>query len=325
MVGNPCETFLCHTKLNDDYKPPRGRVIHMLQDGNMHEKDIVQRCINSGYQVLHSCMDKQLELHIQLNSTLNISGHPDGVLVCGTKTFDLDRADSHFKFGKSSYLLEVTAPNNTNFARLEKEGLEEQNYQKYVQSQLYMLADEVNNHDCILVAKNKNTTALYEEGISFRPEVITALIERLERVNSYVKRGSLSDYRCNDGRMKWCRYHALCFDRDVEPSIISAGILNGRSLKEVDQLKGLAAMWHKGKDLESESEELIEEVRTEFERIIADYGAEGIVIDDVKAKMTESHSTKCDYATLKLKAPELYDEVVTTKPTGYVRVTGMRG
>lgn len=60
MVGNPCETFLCHTKLGHKYTPPRGRVKHMLEDGNLHEKDIVQRCINAGYQVLHSVLISNL-------------------------------------------------------------------------------------------------------------------------------------------------------------------------------------------------------------------------------------------------------------------------
>ena len=318
MVGNPCETFLCHMQLNDDYKPPQGRIMHMLNDGKVHEKDIVERCIASGYQVLHSCLDKQLELSIHLTDKLSVSGHPDGILICGKKTFDLDRYDPNFKFNLPSYLLEITAPNHYAFARLVRDGLESQNYQKFVQTQLYMLA--INDKNCVLVAKDKNNTELYEEGISFQSRVIDDLIARLDRVNTLVKKGKLSDYRCDDARKKWCRYRKLCFDRIEDAPLTTQGVLDGRTLKEVTQLLGISAMWHRGKDLEDESEELIEEARMELQQIVEDYGAEGIVIDDIRGKLINSTSRSCDYKTLQQKAPDLYDEVVTTKTKHYIDV-----
>jgi len=144
MVGNPCETFLCHTRLESELaEPVKGRVNHMLEDGKLHEEDIVRRCIAAGYEVLHSCLDKQLELKISINKNVVVSGHPDGILKCGKLGFDLDRADPLFKFNRPCYLLEITAPSTTNFALLVKDGLKIQNYQKYIQTQIYMMSDRV--------------------------------------------------------------------------------------------------------------------------------------------------------------------------------------
>lgn len=322
MVGNSCETFLCHMQLNDDYKPPQGRVKHMLDDGKVHEKDIVERCIASGYGVSYSCLDKQLELQVTLEPGLTISGHPDGILICGEKTFDLDRYDSNFKFNLSSYLLEITAPNHYAFARLVRDGLESQNYQKFVQTQIYMSV--IDDKNCVLVAKDKNNTELYEEGISFQPRVIDDLIARLHKVNDLVKQGKLPDYRCDDARKRWCRYRKLCFDRIEDTPLTTKGILDGRTLKEVTQLLGISAMWHRGKDLEAESEELVEEARQELQLIIEDYGAEGVAIDDIRGKMIDSTSRSCDYVLLQQKAPDLYDEVVTSKPKRYIDVRRVR-
>jgi len=324
MVGNPCETFLCHTRLNSELgEPIKGRVSHMLEDGNLHERDIVKRCVDSGYKVLHSYREGQLALKIPLTDKVSITGHPDGILWCGTKTFDLDRVDPLFKFGCRYYLLEVTAPNHYAFQRVVKDGLKEQNFQKYVQIQLYLMSDKIKEYgdSCVCVVKNKNTTALYEEGIAFRQQYIDELVERLGRVDELTKKGLISDYRCNDSRKNWCRYHKLCFDKVDVVTTTTTGVLDGRSLKEVDQLLGMAAMWKRGKDLADEGKELVEEAREEFQKVIADYGAVGLVIDDVKAKMIDGTSKSVDYDTLKLRAPDLYNEVVIVKPTRYVRVT----
>lgn len=325
MVGNPCETFLCHTRLNSELgEPIRGRVSHMLEDGNLHERDVVKRCVDSGYKILHSYREGQLTLKIPLGDKLSVSGHPDGILWCGSKTFDLDRVDPLFKFGCRYYLLEVTAPNHYAFQRVVKDGLKEQNFQKYIQIQLYLMSDRVKeytNGGCVCVVKNKNTTALYEEGVAFHQENIDELMERLERVTSLTKQGRISDYRCDDSRKSWCKYHKLCFEKVDFVSTATKGILDGRSLKESEQLFGVAAMWRRGKILAKEGEELVEEAREEFRKVIEDYGAEGLVVDDVKAKMIDSTSRSCDYDTLKLKSPDLYNEVVIVKPTRYVRVT----
>jgi hypothetical protein len=178
----------------------------------------------------------------------------------------------------------------------------------------------IDDKSCVLVAKDKNNTELYEEGISFQLRIIDDLIARLHRVNNLVKQGKLSDYRCDDARKRWCRYRKLCFDRVEDTPLVTQGILDGRTLKEVTQLLGISAMWHRGKDLEAESEELVEEARMELQQIVEDYGAEGVVIDDIRGKMIDSTSRSCDYKLLQQRAPDLYDEVVTTKPKRYIDV-----
>lgn len=323
MVGNPCETFLGHMRLGHEYKPIQGRVKHMLEDGNLHEHDIVKRCEESGYKVLHSYRDRQLTLKIQLRDNLVISGHSDGILWCGSRPFELDRVDPHFVQGCKYYLLEITAPNHFAFARAVQHGLFVQNFQKYIQIQLYLMSDKVKEYtkgDCVCVVKNKNTTALYEEGISFHPELIDQLVERLDRVEALAVHNEVSSFRCNDERQFWCRYNKLCYDNVVPTSVAVSGILNGRSLKEAEELSGIISMWKRGKDLSSEGKELVEESRMELLRIVEEYGAKGLTFDDVKAVMIDSTSRNTDYDTLRAKAPDLYDEVVSVTPKRYIRV-----
>lgn len=318
-----CETFLCHLRLGHPALPFTGRVRHMLDDGLMHEHDIVNRIRSKGFKVLHSYSEGQMLVHCYDKDGLIIVGHPDGILDAEPHRFDLDYADEHFQPGRRFYGLEVTAPNHFAFLRVERNHLREEMERKFAQIQMYLNSEELRTYcDCMVaVIKNKNTSALYEEGISLDTRVVDDIVEKLKRASDFVSRTQVSPFRCDDWRRYYCRYRELCFGEVVsEVSISGAEILEGESLSEAEQLLEGAQLWLKGKSLEDDAKELIEEARALFSDTIAEYGAKGLTVSQVKAMMVDSMRRVIDLDILKQRYPEVYEQMVVDKPSRYLRV-----
>ncbi len=320
-----CETFLCHQRLGHEPTSLTGRVRHLLDDGVTHEHDIVNRLRGAGIKVLHSYDEGQLE--IQCSSNPLVTGHPDGVLdVPKGLSRDLDYADEDFKFDGRFYMLEVTAPSHFTFLRLQRSHMREILWRKFVQIQMYLNSVEMRSFSnyCIVEVKNKNTSDLYEEGVSLNNDVVSATLEKLKTVEHLVSHGQMTEFRCNDWRANYCRYKHLCFGEVELPSALeSQDILRGESLSEAEQLKEVADVWRKGKLLKLEGEDLIADSRDQFSEIIRQYECRGLTIDDVKALMIDvGINRRVDYDLLKSKHPEVYDAVVNESVRqSYVRVT----
>jgi len=320
-----CETFLCHVRMGHESESFSGRVRHMLDDGVTHEHDIVTRLRTSGIKVLHSYVEGQ----IGVQCASNVTGHPDGILdvtMTMTSSLMLDYADESFKTGQRFYLLEITAPNHFTFLRLKRSHLREILWRKYVQIQMYLNSEEVSSFgNCaIAIVKNKNTSELYEEGISLDNALISDTLEKLKRVEDLVLKGKISEFRCSDWRRGYCRYRHLCYDDAVLPSLLeSQDILRGESLNEAEQLKEAAEVWRKGKLLKLEGEDLIAETRELFQEVIGQYGCAGLTIEGVRALMIGVGITRrADYDLLKNKYAKVYDEVVSESPReSYVKVS----
>lgn len=318
-----CETYLCHVRLGHESLPFTGRIRHMLSDGVTHEHDIVDRLRAAGIGVLHSYTEGQAKVHCT-DSPL-VSGHPDGVLdIPSRDEFALDYADE--KFSSSRFmLLEVTAPNHFTFLRIKRSYMREILWRKFVQIQLYLNSEEIRSYgNCaVAIVKNKNTSELYEEGISLDTSVIDDVLEKLKRVEDLVSRNKVSEFKCNDWRRSYCRYRHLCYG-DAEPiTSVTGDVLNGESLSEAEVLKEAAEVWQKGKLLKLEGEDLIADSREQFAEIIRQYGCRGLTMQDVKAFMVgEGVSRRTDYDLLRSKHSKVYDEVVTESVRdSYVRVT----
>lgn len=318
-----CETFLCHLRLGHPALPFTGRVRHMLDDGLMHEHDVVDRIRGKGFKVLHSYSEGQLLVYCYDKGGLGVIGHPDGILDVEPHRFDLDYADEHFQPGRRFYGLEVTAPNHFAFLRVERNHLRSEMWRKFVQIQMYLNSEELRSYgDCLVaVIKNKNTSALYEEGISLDTRVVAETVEKLKSVTDLVSRNQVSPYRCDDWRRHYCRYRELCFG-EVVPEVVpaTAGILEGESLSEAEQLLEAAQLWLKGKGLEDDAKELIEEARALFGDTIAEYGAKGLTVGQIKAIMIDSSRRSIELDILKRKYPEVYDAMVEEKLSRYLRV-----
>ncbi len=300
----------------------------MLDDGMLHEHDIVDRIRSKGTKVLHSYSEGQMLVHCYDEGGVAVLGHPDGVMDVTQPSFELDYADEEFRFGGRYYGLEVTAPGHFNFLRLERSHMRSELWRKFVQIQMYLNSEELRAYsDCmVVIAKNKNTSALYEEGISFDMSVVTDVIEKLKRVGDLVFHNQMSSYRCADWRRHYCRYRELCFgipEEVVSPGELR-GILEGESLSEAEQLLEAADLWVKGKSLEVDGKELIEEARALFGDTIAEYGAKGLTVGPAKAQIVVPVTPRksIEYDILKQKYPEVYDAVVTEKvPDTYLMVS----
>lgn len=328
QVGQ-CEAFLCHQRLGHAALPLPGRVKNVLKDGRMHERDVVTQLINKGIEVKHSCLDGQIEVCCFRDPY--VLGHPDGIMrvpeslvLDMSKGFALDYADETFKPGRFC-LLEITAPEHFTFLRLQKSHLREILYVKYVQVQMYLNSPEVRSYgNCAVVeVKNKNTSALYEEGVSLDGQVVEYEITKLRRVEGLTTSGKVSEFRCDDWRRSRCRYRQLCFgEEELTPiSLVTLGILKGETLKEAETLKSVADVWRRGKEMKDEGDGMVQDSREQFREVIEDYGCKGLTIDDVRAMMVDSTTKSCDYELLKQKYPDVYNEVVSSKKSRYVRVT----
>ena len=320
-----CEAFLCHLRLGHSALPLTGRVRHMLDDGLMHEHDIVNRLRSNGIKVLHSYSEGQMLVHCYDKDGISIVGHPDGVLDSVGGPIELDYADEKFRFENRYYGLEITAPNHFGFLRVEKSHLRSEMWRKYVQIHMYLNSEEFRAYsDCmVVVIKSKNTSALYEEGVSLDHLVVTDTIEKLKRVGDFVSRSQVSPYRCDDWRRHYCRYRELCFGEVVLSDVSRSGILEGESLAEAEQLLEASQLWLKGKSLEDDGKELIEEARALFGDTIAEYGAKGLTVGQVKAMMVEPVTPRksLEFDILKQRYPEVYDVVVMEKmPDSYLMV-----
>lgn len=176
---------------------------------------------------------------------------------------------------------------------------------------------------CIVEVKNKNTSDMYEEGVSLDMLVVDETLEKLKRVEDSVAQGKMSKFRCSDWRRNYCRYKDLCFEEmDLPSALETQDILRGESLSEAEQLREVAEVWHRGKLLKLEGEDLIEDSRSQFSEVIQQYGCKGITIEDVKALLIDAGiNRRVNYDLLKSKHPEVYDAVVKESlRQAYVRV-----
>jgi len=318
-----CETYLCHERLGHSALPFTGRVRHMLDDGVTHEHDIVDRLRAAGISVLHSYVEGQAEVCCSQDPL--VVGHPDGILdVLEGREFALDYADENFSLSRFM-LLEVTAPNHFTFLRLERNHLREILWRKYAQVQMYLNSEEIRSYSncAVAIIKNKNTSALYEEGISLDTKVVSDTLEKLKRVEELTLKGSVSKFRCDDWRKNYCRYKHLCFGEEEQITPVGGDILKGESLSEAETLKEAAEVWRRGKLLKLEGEDLIADSRDQFAEVIRQYGAKGLVIDEVRALMiAEGLNRRTNYELLKQRYPDIYSEVVSeVVREAYVRVS----
>lgn len=322
-AGELCEAYLCHMRLGHQPLKMPGRIRHLLDDGNMHEKDIVNRLINNGFDVVHTGED-QMYVHCVNQDGIIINGHPDGMLRdVPDELHNLDWADEHFSWDNEYQLLEITAPNAFAFKKYFQEHLRGVNWRKFVQTHLYLGSEELrDNMRCaVVIVKDKMTSSLYEEGLTFDKSVIVQTVEKLKRVNELVAAGKVASMRCSDWHKNSCRFRHLCFGDDaIEEVPIGVGFLDADKLLESVELREALDSYVQGKEFESTGKEMTEQARDYIGELIDQYFAEGIFIGKAKAKWTNSSWSGIDTETLKRLYPKVFEEVHIVKPTRFVSI-----
>ena len=327
-VGELCEAYLCHVRLGNQPAKMPGRIRHLLDDGGLHEKDIVNRLKQGGFDTLYTG-DDQLYVHC-VDGDVRINGHPDGLLRNIPEDLRrLDWADERFSWDSVYYLLEITAPNTFAYQRYSQEHLRGVNWRKFVQTHLYLGSEELRDkaHCAVVVVKNKMTSALYEEGLTYDKSIVDTTVEKLKRVEELVARNEVSSMRCSDWHKDNCKFRHLCFaENEVEDRTLPThGFLDADKLLEAQQLREALDAYVQGKEYESLAKELNEESRRYFGEIIDQYDAEGIFVNQRKVKWTNSSWSGIDTETLKLKYPDIYEEVHIVKPTHFISVGRGKG
>ncbi len=321
-VGESCEAYLCHIRLGSEPLPMRGRVHHLLDDGGLHELDIVRRLRSGGLDVLYSGKD-QLYVHC-VKGDISINGHPDGVLRRVPKELrSLDWADEHFSWDNGFHMLEITAPNTFAFKRYQQEHLRGVNYRKFVQTHLYLGSEELSEwmRCAVVVVKDKMTSVIYEEGLTFDKVVVDQTVEKLKRIEDLASGGKVSSMRCTDWHKDSCRFRHLCFlETGEDRTPPTAGFLDADKLLEASLLREALDAYVQGKEYMGLGKEMSEESRNYFGEIIDQYDAEGIFVDERKIRWVDGSWSGIDVELLKRLHPRVYKKVCISKPTRFVSV-----
>lgn len=321
-AGELCEAYLCHVRLGHAPLPMKGRIRHLLDDGNVHEDDVIARLKNGGLDVLHTG-DSQLYVHCVDEDGIRINGHPDGVLrSIPVSLRTLDYADEHFSWGSTFHLLEITAPNHFGFMRYYQEHLRGVNWRKFVQTNLYLGSKELRDSmKCaVVIVKDKMTSVLYEEGLTFDESIVDQTVEKLKRVEELVANNHVSSKRCNDWHKNTCKFRHLCFAESEDVEEVRTGFLDSDKLLEAQQLREALDSYVQGKEYEALGKELTEDARAYFGEIIDQYSVVGLFVNQRKIKWTNSSWSGIDTDLLKVKYPDVYNEVHITKPTKFITV-----
>ncbi len=326
-AGEECEAYLCHTRLGHQPLPMKGRIRHLLDDGNVHEDDVVARIKNGGIDAQYTG-DNQLYVHCVNEDGVIINGHPDGLLHKVPEDLrKLDWQDENFSWDSDWHLLEITAPNTFSFSKYYTAHLRGVNWRKFVQTHLYLGSEELcDRMRCaVVVVKNKMTSELYEEGLSYDKTVVTQTIEKLKRVQDYVARGEVSPMRCSDWHKDTCKFRHMCFsEEDLATRTPLEGLLDADKMLESRELHEALDSFMRGKEFLEVGKDLTEEAKAYFADILDSYGKQAVLIGQRKAKWTDSHWSGIDSDTLQLKYPVVYDEVHITKPTHFISVVAAR-
>lgn len=211
--------------------------MYEMEDGHIHELDVVTQLLQAGYEVQHAG-DDQLSIELRLPSGKRVPGHPDGIIS------GLDFMVPH--------LLEVKAMSATRFIdcykQMEKHcyddegrwlgpetnglGLKNAHYSYWLQMQAYMHVLDLKAGFIVCKAKDSSIVRqrlrkgsairdakLYMEIIPYDPEGVEEVIERHETVVEAIEAGlpPAREYdRNKDWQCRYCRFAGICYsDADL--------------------------------------------------------------------------------------------------------------
>lgn len=187
QIGDTCER-----KLWRDYKDP------IVEEYGYQQHDIFER----GHWEEGRIFEHLKRIDIRLEQTqvdceyLALKGHADAII-------------QDLRDGKR-YLLEIKTMKQELFNALVKKGVKKANFQYWVQCQAYM--GLLGLDQSILLVRNKNTEALYEEFIDFDKESYRLHLEKAARIER-AKKAPLGYTIMNKPNLlcTWCKYNPECW------------------------------------------------------------------------------------------------------------------
>lgn len=172
-------------------RPERGRMLRLFDHGKLIEAHVMTGLRAAGYDI---------EEQVSFDFGGGVSGTADGIIS------GLPEAPT------TGHLLEIKSSNSKQFAKLEKEGMQQAKPVHWVQLQLGMLG--LGLERAYYIACNKDTDHLYAERIVFDKSAAEMAVERGKRIiklNAPPQRiGDATSFAC-----QWCDWRDGCHGRVV--------------------------------------------------------------------------------------------------------------
>lgn len=264
------------------YQPSRtsGRSRMVMDDGKLHERDIIARIHAAGH-VVYS-YDPQHEVTL---SNPPVVGHIDGVVeVHGER-----------------YLLEIKTMNHFVFQKLWSKGIEAVYPEYHDQVTFYMA--RLNLTRTLLVVKNRNNAALYEELIPLDLNAYADVLTRAQKTWDCIESGTLAnqEYPKDSSHCSWCSYNHHCWP--IVDFDHGEGGKEALLVEDGDVIEA-ADVWRSGKEYEARAKEMISSARGTFETFMTAKGQTSIDADGLKAVASQQtrESISMDVARRELPA-----------------------
>lgn len=243
-----------------DY-PDTGRSQMAMDDGNLHEADVVNRLLQAGYRCWNYTEDQTM-VHFE-NRGVRFRGHPDlymetpegEVLGVELKAY----RDEIFKaFVQGALEIAPGVYSVTNYDRLTKRP-----WPLMGQIQLYLHSSEsvhLGVERWALLMKNKNTAELAECIVTKDTEYIDNLINKWKGFWGLIQAGRLPERHFSDDstECRRCVFRQKCWGLKEIPDV------DGNEVIHVDGLSTAASLRREGQILKKSSEEMLEEARMAF-------------------------------------------------------------
>ena len=245
-LGHPCLRYLVYRRTN--WKDARAFTIQSkrkMEDGNVHEKDILTKMEKAGFNVI--CQQKYFKW-----DKYNITGRMDGIL-------SKDRREFPF---------EIKSMDTYGFQSIDTaEDFKKRDYFKTYLTQLNLYLLSENKEDGFFILKDRNQCELKQVNIKLDYEIAESAVKAAETVNKHVTAGTYPDRIRYCNTCKFCEYKHICLD----------GIENAGGLEVYDDAE-TAQLIKRMKELEpgkKEYEGIHKKIKTMFNKknniLVGDY------------------------------------------------------
>lgn len=200
-IGKPCTKAVWFSWRRFTPAPWDGRILILFEFGDLAEQLLTKSLRLAGYELQHAYPDRQLSFEDHGGF---FAGHCDGLVRLRT-------------LEKSPWaILECKSMNMKKFDDFKRHDLEVSNPTYYAQVQAYM--GYCGLEHAMLIAFNKNDSAIHHKVIRFRPDVFQTIKDKAATVlNSHNSDGSIAvplrgfdDPQCLECR--YCGYRFHCWD-----------------------------------------------------------------------------------------------------------------
>ena len=192
LLGHPCDRWLWLTFRWAVIEPFPGRVLRLFRRGHEEEINIVKDLRAIGMDIRATTSNQA-----RVDFGNSVSGSMDGVIFSGVP-----------EAPKTKHLAEFKTASDKKFKEFVDKGLEEANYQYFVQCQVYMQGAGLAR--ALFLVVNKNDDQIYTERVRYDEAVATKYIKRGHRIVSTERIPEPLSADETWWQCRFCAGHDLC-------------------------------------------------------------------------------------------------------------------